>query len=106
MNNPLALPTFQTKNGKSWIDITICSTPLIKQSRNWEVLDKESHSDHHYIKMEFFEATRRRERHLTKMRERKLFNELRDDAWVKDTAQREIHNKHQLEIIVNQLYKK
>lgn len=106
LNDPQAQPTFQTKNGRSWIDLTICSTLLLRQLRTWEVMDEESGSDHRYIKVEFFEITSTKEKRLTKMGEKKVLDALCRDLWIKDTAQRNIENKNQLEIIVTQFYKK
>lgn len=47
-------PTFSTKNGRSWIDLSMISNNLQSQVRNWEVLEEDTQSDHKYIKVELF----------------------------------------------------
>ena len=42
-------PTFQSANGSSIIDITICNMQAQHNAQNWKVLEDESLSDHRYI---------------------------------------------------------
>ncbi|GBN01062.1 hypothetical protein AVEN_172258-1 [Araneus ventricosus] len=52
-------PTFETVNGKSWIDITMSSANLDNKKMNWQVI-KNNFSDHNYLvfNVESFNATR------------------------------------------------
>ncbi|GBM31522.1 Putative protein in type-1 retrotransposable element R1DM [Araneus ventricosus] len=51
-------PTFETVNGKSWIDITMSSANLANKKMNWKVI--KNFSDHNYLvfNVESFNATR------------------------------------------------
>lgn len=42
-------PTFQTRRGSSWIDLTLCNEKFIKEVRDWTNLNEESCSDHRVI---------------------------------------------------------
>ncbi|GBM29734.1 hypothetical protein AVEN_156915-1 [Araneus ventricosus] len=52
-------PTFETVNGKSWIDIIISSANLANKKMNWQVI-KNNFSDHNYLvfNVESFNSTR------------------------------------------------
>ncbi|GBL89290.1 hypothetical protein AVEN_225829-1 [Araneus ventricosus] len=52
INNPNSLSTFETKNGKSWIDITISSRDLFSKISDWTVT-KCVFSDHSYLSFKF-----------------------------------------------------
>ncbi|GBM32239.1 hypothetical protein AVEN_131627-1 [Araneus ventricosus] len=41
-------PTFETVNGKSWIDITMSSANMANKKMNWQVI-KNNFSDHNYL---------------------------------------------------------
>lgn len=55
-NDANSLPTFQTVNGKSWIDLTIITPNLIQEVQEWAVLDQPTASDYRYIKMRLFQG--------------------------------------------------
>lgn len=48
-NDAGSLPTFETKNGRSWIDLTIIMPNLISEMQEWNVLEVPTASDHRYI---------------------------------------------------------
>ncbi|GBN44473.1 hypothetical protein AVEN_80141-1 [Araneus ventricosus] len=52
-------PTFETVNGKIWIDITMSSANLANKKMNWQVI-KNNFSDHNYLvfNVESFNVTR------------------------------------------------
>lgn len=106
LNTPNSIPTFQTNNGTSWIDLTLVSPKLEPQVQSWEVLEEFNNSDHRYIKTELFRTRIQTTKRLTKMGERKLLEELENDRWLHETSKREITNANQLEYIVNHLYDK
>lgn len=47
-NDPTSKPTFETINGKSWIDLTLSSQQLQTHCGTWDVVDS-TFSDHNYI---------------------------------------------------------
>lgn len=47
INDRRELPTFETTNGRSWIDLTLPSDNNIIS--NWQVIDEENLTDHRYI---------------------------------------------------------
>ncbi|KAF8795480.1 hypothetical protein HNY73_003324 [Argiope bruennichi] len=47
-NDPTAGPTFQTNNGRSWIDVTLSTSSLYDRKDSWQ-LERSTLSDHSYI---------------------------------------------------------
>ena len=49
MNEKVPIPTFQTRRGKSWVDLTICNGSLLRKFDDWKCGEEESCSDHNNI---------------------------------------------------------
>ncbi|GBM15918.1 Retrovirus-related Pol polyprotein from type-1 retrotransposable element R1 [Araneus ventricosus] len=56
INNPNSPSTFESKNGKSWIDVTVSSRGLHNKISNWTV-NKNVFSDHSYLSFDISLAT-------------------------------------------------
>ena len=50
-------PTFETVNGKSWIDLSVTSGEMLPKVTHWEIKDEVTMSDHKYISFGFFAST-------------------------------------------------
>lgn len=106
VNSSKSLPTFETANGRSWIDLTISSQSLYSQIKGWEVLEYNSDSDHRYIKIELFNVQAKKEKRLTAMGEIRVLKALEGDEWLLRKAEEDIRGSSQLEHILEQFYYK
>lgn len=104
--NNKCLPTFETVNGRSWIDTTFASQQLSTQINSWSVLEENSESDHRYLEIEMFDVQPLKEKRLTIKGEKRVIDELESDRWMYETAQYNLTNSNQLEIIVGQFHAK
>lgn len=102
--NNNSIPTFETSNGRSWIDLTIVSRSVFLNIDQWEVLETPSNSDHRYIQIKAFSKPANREKRLTKMGEYKLMQEIKEDNWFETIIQEEIKETEQLDYIINKFY--
>lgn len=89
LNDSGSIPTFETVNGKSWIDLSLVSTELTRQINRWEVLEEHNNSDHKYIVINAYKAEKYKERRLTKKGKLKILRDLKDDPWYKITEEPE-----------------
>lgn len=105
-NECTSLPTFQTVNGRSWIDVTIISPNLIREVQEWTVLDHPTASDHRYIKISLFKAPEEKTRRLTMKGEEKVLNNLKEDEWFNSAGAVEIKTARELDETIDTLYEK
>lgn len=101
-----SIPTFETRNGRSWIDITAVSQSVLPHVEKWEVLDTPSESDHKYIQIKVFNKNPTKEKRLTKMGEFKVLQELEQDIWFENITKQNIERPEQLDEIIAELYKR
>lgn len=106
LNNNTSLPTFETINGKSWVDITLASINLLSEVVFWKVLETESLSDHRYIFFSLFHEKIKPVKRLTKKGEILLLNRLKEDRWLKQTGLSPINSLFQLKVIISIFYHK
>lgn len=106
VNDTDSLPTFETANGRSWIDLSITSDSLTRHVQSWDVLEYEKYSDHRYIKLEIFQSEEKKGKRLTQMGVRKVLEALEKDNWLKSIAESRIQNRTQLEHIIQTFYHK
>lgn len=105
-NNPNSPPTFESTNGRSWIDLT-CSSPSLSQHiHQWTVSDEETASDHKYILIEMFSGCRMKTKRLTQNVTYKILQTLKNDRWLHETTNYPINTVVRLEHVVNHLYDK
>ncbi|KAH9371626.1 hypothetical protein HPB48_011679 [Haemaphysalis longicornis] len=81
LNNSWSIPTLETVNGKSWIDLSLAFIELTTEINKWEVLEQHSNSDHKYIMINIFKTEKQKERRLTKKGKLNILRDLRDDPW-------------------------
>ena len=49
INENIGVPTFETRRGRSWIDLTLSNSQLLGNITAWNIGDEESCSDHNLI---------------------------------------------------------
>ena len=49
INENIGVPTFETRRGRSWIDLTLSNSQLLGNLTAWNIGDEESCSDHKLI---------------------------------------------------------
>lgn len=49
VNENIGVPTFETVNGRSWVDLTVVNNKLLRDIREWTTGEEESCSDHKII---------------------------------------------------------
>ena len=49
MNEERGIPTFETRRGRSWMDLTVCNSNIAKSTSEWTCGEVESLSDHKLI---------------------------------------------------------
>lgn len=101
-----SIPTFETRNGRSWIDITAVSQSVLPHVEKWEVLDTPSESDHKYIQIKVFNKNPTKEKRLTKMGEFKVLQEIEKVIWFENITKENIERPEQLDEIIAELYKR
>lgn len=106
INSPDSPPTFETENGKSWIDITLTTPQLSNFLTNWKVLDEINHSDHRYLSYNLFEHEKEKIKKLTKNGEYKILQRLKSDAWFIETSQEDINSVSRLKHVITHFYQK
>lgn len=106
LNNSDSIPTFETANGKSWIDVTLTSLNILSEVVFWKVLTTESLSDHRYIYFSLFHTTQAPIKRLTKKGELNLIKMIHEDRWFKQISITQITSSFQLQIILNIFYDK
>jgi hypothetical protein len=60
-NDPDSLPTFETANGRSWIDVTFSRDATVE---DWEVREEETLSDHRCISFSIITEEERTDREI------------------------------------------
>ncbi|GBN75335.1 Putative protein in type-1 retrotransposable element R1DM, partial [Araneus ventricosus] len=105
-------PTFETVNGKSWIDITMSSANLANKKMNWQVI-KNNFSDHNYLvfNVESFNVTRDPPRKFFNHRQilkickavHQKFLELQEEIQTIDSKQKLEKWIEELTITINQI---
>lgn len=105
-NDPNSPPTFESKNGRSWIDLTCSSPSLTPHVHQWTVSDEETASDHKYIIIELFSGCHNQPKRLTQNGTYKILQTLKDDRWLLETPNYPINTVVRLEHVVNHLYEK
>jgi hypothetical protein len=94
-NDPDSLPTFETANGRSWIDVTFSRDATVE---HWEVREEETLSDHRGISFSIITEEERTDREIDRKRflmtsqaDWKLFRETlvagREEIQEKETAE-------------------
>ena len=63
-NNNIDKPTFETNWGRSWVDLTLTNSRLLKYISNWDCGVEESSSDHNLIALEIGEMTQKEGTHF------------------------------------------
>lgn len=106
LNRPDSLPTFETINGKSWIDLTLTSSNLLTELIYWKVLETETLADHRYIFFSLFYEKRPPLKLLTKKGEIRIMNSIKQERWFQQTGNTTITSIFQLKIILNIFYQK
>ncbi|GBN74604.1 hypothetical protein AVEN_176493-1, partial [Araneus ventricosus] len=105
-------PTFETVNGKIWIDITMSSANLANKKMNWQVI-KNNFSDHNYLvfNVESFNAARDPPRIFFNHRQilkickavHQKFLELQEEIQTVDSKQKLKKWVEELTITINQI---
>lgn len=106
VNDNNSIPTFQTVNGRSWIDLTITSAPTMKLIEDWEVLDIPNSSDHRYIRTILTQDQTGGSKRLTKMGEYRFLAELTEDEWLKKISGITFMSTEHLDSIIKAFYRK
>jgi len=63
MNEESERTTFQSRRGRSNIDLTIVNNQLLKKLNDWEISEDESYSDHNIIKFKIGNGTNHETQH-------------------------------------------
>jgi len=71
MNVDSNVPTFESRRGRSWIDLTLCNSTLAQKMRGWTWGEEVSCADHNII---FFEIDSRANGNSTKQHTVKRYN--------------------------------
>lgn len=106
INDPDSPPTFNTTNGRSWIDLTLCTHNLIRYINSWEVMDELSGSDHNYIKLELFEEFGEEEYVVTKKGQLLINEAISKDDWFHQTEREPITSLISLKNTIATFYQK
>lgn len=84
VNNPNSLTTFESTNGRSWIDLTVANTEMAKNISEWNVLNEPSGSDHNYIKIKAFDNFKTKVKQLTQKGQQRVLDNLKNDRWIRE----------------------
>lgn len=99
-------PTFESRNGRSWIDVTVTSSSLTQHVHQWTVSDEETASDHKYIQTDLFLSHHEQIKRLTQNGTHRVLQTLKDDRWFHETTTTPINTANRLEHVINHLYEK
>lgn len=103
LNDSNSEPTFETARGKSWIDLSIISNSLIKETISWKILKDPSYSDHKLIKMEIFESVKGCMFKTTKTGKQKALTELLNINWERESQF--LNSPEDIEKLIEEFYK-
>lgn len=102
INDKNSEPTFQNSRGKSWIDLSIVSNNLIREVKNWKVLNEPSYSDHKFIKIEIFEEAKLQMFKITKTGKQRALTDLLKMDW--ELQSRNLNNVQEVEHLIQKFY--
>lgn len=99
-------PTFESRRGSSFIDLTLVNHSFFREVMEWKILENHSESDHKYILTTCFHSYSQPKKRLTVKGELKLLETLAQDRWIASLRDIEISSVTQLETIIHRLYDK
>lgn len=106
LNNSYSLPTFETQNGRSWIDLFVTSTSLVLQCRNWEVLEEPSLSDHRYIVFSIYGDIPLVLKTITASGRARIHEKIKQDEWFDRAMDDSARNPRIVNIALDVFYRK
>lgn len=106
LNNPNSPPTFETRNGSSWIDLVVISMSLLQFCQSWEVLEEPSCSDHKYISYTIFGTLNLSIKRVTKKGRNQIYEFIKRDTWFERAMQDSAKSPEIVKIALDVLYKK
>lgn len=106
VNQSSSDPTFETKNGRSWIDLVLTSVSLFSYCRNWEVLSEISCNDHKFLSFTLFQSLTLVAKRLTAKGRFKLYELIEHDSWFESPMEKSAISPEIVKIALDTLYKK
>lgn len=80
LNSPPCTSTFETVNGRSWIDFSVADSLLFPFCCHWEVLDEESLSNHKVLVGSMFSEANFSVRKITRLGRAVIHNKIKNDV--------------------------